>query len=330
VILTITPNAAVDKTYRVEGFALDRVNRPSQSSTVAGGKGINAARVYQTLGGKAVATGFLGGANGRIIAQSLAAECIRSEFVEVAGESRVCIAIIDPSTGSQTEINESGPAISPQNTRDLTDAFRELLAAQSFEFVLLCGSLPPGAPDTLYAELITIAHEYNVRSVLDASGDALRMGIKARPWMVKPNLAELEALFGAQLPNRVEQFAAVNELHARGIEVVALTLGGVGAIASARMSANDCTIMWESTPPIIEFASAVASGDSFIAAFLWSWNQTHESGEESISTRVEAALRLGTGAGAANAAEIGAGFCSKDSILAAAAKTLTTICRQIY
>ena len=85
-ILTITPNAAVDKTYRIDGFELDRVNRPSQSLTVAGGKGINVARVYQTLGGKAVASGFLGGLNGSVIAKSLSLESISSEFVQVDGE----------------------------------------------------------------------------------------------------------------------------------------------------------------------------------------------------------------------------------------------------
>ena len=146
-ILTITPNAALDKTYRIEGFRLDVVNRPDQSFTVAGGKGINTARVYQTLGGTAVATGFLGGSNGDVIRQALAKERIRSEFVRVDGESRLCIAVIDPTTGSQTEINESGPSVSSKNVYDLLATVRALLTAQRFEYVVLCGSLPPGAPE---------------------------------------------------------------------------------------------------------------------------------------------------------------------------------------
>ncbi len=315
VILTITPNAAVDKTYRIEGFTLDSVNRPSQSFTVAGGKGINAARVYQTLGGEALAAGFLGGLNGGVIERALAAERFRSEFVQVDGESRVCIAVIDPTTGSQTEINESGPIVSRENTRDLLDIVRELLSKQSFECIVLCGSLPPGTPDSFYAELITLSHSCNVRSVLDASGIALRLGVKARPWMIKPNLPELEWLVDRTLTDQGDQIAAINDLHACGIEVVALTLGDRGAIASVKSHGSADVVMWESRPPKIDFASAVASGDSFLAAFLWSWGRPSDSGDDSCGDRLEAALRMGTGAGAANAAEIGAGFCSRQVIL---------------
>jgi 1-phosphofructokinase family hexose kinase len=319
VILTITPNAAVDKTYCIEGFALNRVNRPSQSFTVAGGKGINAARVYQTLGGKALAAGFLGGLNGGVIARSLETEGILSQFVQVGGESRVCIAIIDPTTGTQTEINESGPTISCRNTQDLVASVSSLLSLESFEFIVLCGSLPPGAPDSLYADLISLARTYKVPSVLDASGIALRLGLEARPWMIKPNLSELEGLASKSLSDRNAQIGAVNELHAQGVEIVVLTLGHHGAIGSAGLPNLVESIMWEATPPTIRFASAVASGDSFLAAFLWSWGGTGKSDENSTASRLEAALRLGTGAGAANAAEIGAGFCSRDSIFAAAA-----------
>lgn len=322
-ILTITPNAAVDKTYRIDGFELDRVNRPSQSLTVAGGKGINVARVYQTLGGKAVASGFLGGLNGSVIAKSLSLESISSEFVQVDGESRVCIAVIDPTTGFQTEINESGPTISADNIADLREKVRTLLLEQSFEFIALCGSLPPGAPVSLFAELITLARSFDVKSVLDTSGEPLILGLEARPWMVKPNLFELQAVFDGPLTDRSAQLAAVNRMHARGVEVVALTLGSKGAIASAKLCGEADAIVWQATPPPIEFASAVASGDSFLAAFLWSWNHSDKYDDNSPVDKLERALRLGTGAGAANAAEIGAGFCSRSSILSAAERAQT-------
>ena len=141
-ILTVTPNAAVDKTYRIEGFRLDCVNRPSEGFTVAGGKGVNAARVYQTMGGRAIATGFLAGANGETVAAAMRQEQIQADFVYTPGESRICIAIIDPLTGSQTEVNESGPHTTAENAETLIGKVHDLLLANRFEFVVLCGSLP--------------------------------------------------------------------------------------------------------------------------------------------------------------------------------------------
>jgi hypothetical protein len=111
-ILTVTPNAAVDKTYTVENFTIDRVHRPASWRIVAGGKGINVARVYAELGGDAMATGFLGGHNGDFIRESLRTEGMKHDMVHTAGESRVCIAVLDPVNKTQTELNEVGPEIS--------------------------------------------------------------------------------------------------------------------------------------------------------------------------------------------------------------------------
>jgi tagatose 6-phosphate kinase len=303
VILTVTPNACVDKTYRIEGFALDRVNRPTLTHTVAGGKGINVARVYQTLGGEAIATGFLGGINGRIVARALQQEQIADRFVVIRGETRVCIAIIDPDAVTQTEVNESGPEVSARAVRALVRRVEGLLSQQRFEFVVLSGSLPPGVPVTLYAELIEIARSYQVRTVLDTSGPALRAGVAARPWLVKPNRAETEVLVGYPLVDSAALLAAAGELHcAHGIAMVALTLGDQGAL----LLAGEGT--WRATPPSIRFVSAVASGDSFVAALLWAWQHGEQPGNP------ESALRLATGAGAANAEVIGAGFCSREAI----------------
>ncbi len=308
-ILTVTPNAAVDKTYRIEGFRLDVVNRPSQTHTVAGGKGINVARVYRTLGGEAVATGFLGGNQGRIVAQAMADEGMPADFVTVEGETRLCIAAIDPSTGTQTEINESGPEVSPTEILKLFDRVKRLLSQERFSFVVLSGSLPPGTPASLYAELTALARQGEVPVVLDTSGAPLREGLAAKPWMVKPNRTELEAILGRPLRDRAEAWAAAQELHHSGIAVVALTLGAEGAMLVTEMGS------WLAIPPAIEFASAVASGDSFLAAFLWQWTQNRPAADPVT------ALRLATGAGAANAAVIGAGFCTREAIVALAERT---------
>jgi fructose-1-phosphate kinase PfkB-like protein len=261
----------------------------------------------------------------------MAQEQIENAFVRVTGECRVCIAVIDPVTGTQTEINESGPEVSVRSVRELSRSVARLLSQQGFEFVVLSGSLPPGVPESLYADLIVLAQQAGVRAVLDASGAALRAGMQARPWMVKPNRAELESVLGRPLQNFADTLVAARSLHAQGIAVVAVTRGAEGALlvcdaqkgSDAPVSSQTGQIrrekaeVWTAIPPPIEFASAVASGDSFVAAFLWAWTHGEKPGDP------ESALRLATGAGAANAAVIGAGFCTQDSIysLAQSAKT---------
>ncbi len=305
-ILTVTPNVALDKTYRVEGFAINCVNRPSLTYTVAGGKGVNVARVYQTLGGTAWATGFLGGPNGRIVAQALKREGIASDFAPTRGECRLCIAVIDPMTGAQTEINEAGPKVAPREVAELLRRIERLFTQHEFEFVVLSGSLPPNAPDTLYAEIMALARKANVRVVLDSSGAALRAGIAARPWMVKPNRVELEGALERPLRDETDVLQAARHLHSEGVEIVVVTLGAAGAMLICPSGA------WRAVPPPIEFVSAVASGDSFLAAFLWAWSHGATPRDPA------SALRLAVGAGAANAAVIGAGFCTRDAIFALA------------
>ncbi|HZT42498.1 MAG TPA: 1-phosphofructokinase [Chthonomonadaceae bacterium] len=307
-ILTVTPNAALDKTYRIEDFCLDRVHRPSQMSVVAGGKGLNVARVYQKLGGETLNTGFLGGLNGRFITRAMRQEKMADAFVRVRGESRVCMGIVDPRHRTQTEINELGPEVSARAVRALRQRVADLLTLQRFEFLVLAGSLPPQAPNTLYAELIEIAHKTHTPAVLDASGAALKEGLRARPWMVKPNRVELESVVGRPLLTLKETMEAAQQLQVEGSAVVVATRGAEGAVLVMD------TGVWIAAPPPVPFVSAVASGDTFLAAFLWEW------GHGARSHDPESALRLATGAGAANAATIGAGFCTREEIEALAAQ----------
>jgi len=299
VILTVTLNAAVDKTYRVENFTLDRVHRPSEWRIVAGGKGVNVARVYQALGGKAVATGFLGGYNGRFIARSLQEEGIAADFVRTREESRVCIAVVDPVRSTQTEVNEVGPNIAPREVAQLKARFERLLSGTSFAFVALSGSIPPGVPETIYADLIALARRQEVRCALDASGAALKAGLEARPWVVKPNVHELAAVLGEVRHEPGALTEAAQRIVGTGVEIALVTLGRRGCICAAREG------VWRAAPPEIRFVSAVGSGDSMLGAFLWALER---------GWCLPDAIRLGVGAGAANAEVYGAGFCTAERI----------------
>lgn len=302
-ILTVTLNAAVDKTYRIDDFTLDRVHRPSEWTICAGGKGINVARVYRTLGGQGLATGFLGGDTGSFIRRSMREQGIEGSFVRTHDPSRVCIAIVDPKNGTQTEINEVGPRVRTSELNQLRRTVARLLENPAVEFLTLSGSTPPGVPGSIYAELIDLAHRAHVRSVLDASGEALRAGVMARPWMVKPNIHELSALLGAQPTSDSDIIEAARDLRGTGIEIVCVTRGRESVLCESAEGS------WRAIPPEITFVSAVGSGDAFLAGFLRALT---------LGRDVRYALKLGVGAGSANAAEYGAGFCTVSAIEGAA------------
>lgn len=268
----------------------------------AGGKGINVARVYQTLGGDARATGFLGGSNGEYIQQSLRREGIAGDFVEVFQESRLCMAVIDPVAGTQTEINENGPEVTNQECDALFALLRELLPGS--DAVVISGSVPPGTPSDIYRSLIRLAQdEFGVKAVLDASGEALSWGMTASPFLAKPNVHELKALevagdgWGGSAQALRQKY---------DLPLAMVTGGSRGAVIASQ------TGVWEAVPPPINLVSAVGSGNSLTAAFLWAWTQGWELSD---------ALKLGVAAGAANAETYGSGFCSRDRIFALAEQT---------
>lgn len=298
VILTVTLNAAIDKTFSIDHFSIDRVHRPTSWEIVPGGKGINVARVYRTLGGEAVATGFIGGHNGEAIQDGLRSEGIPFDFTHTAGESRVCIAVVDHAENTQTEINENGPLVTDEEIERMKLKFESLV--QGMEFAVLSGSAPPGTPANTYADLIEIARKYGVRCMLDTSGEHLAGGIAATPYIIKPNSFELSAVLGRQISTVEEAAQAASEYNAKGIEVVIVTLGRDGAIVASQ------GVVWWAKSPEIRFVSAVGSGDSLAAAFLFSFLN----GSDLVDC-----LKMGTAAGAANAMTFGAGFCKREDIL---------------
>ncbi len=293
-VLTVTLNAAVDKTYVVNDFRLDRVHRPEGMKSVAGGKGINVARVCKTLGKPSLASGFVGGHNGRFIEAHLKREGIMYDFVRVKGESRLCIAIVDLINKTQTEVNEWGPEVTERDARRLEKKIRKLLPGASF--LVFCGSTPPGTPPDIFARLTRIAEELGVPAVLDTSGEPLRLGLEAKPFLVKPNVRELEYLVNGQLQTLRDIIEAGKEIKEKA-EIVVITMGKEGAVMLSREG-----IFY--TPGIeVPFVSAVGSGDAFLAGFLCGLLDG-----KSLSD----CLRLGNACGAANVTIVGAGMITRE------------------
>ena len=300
-ILTVTLNAAVDKLYTIPGFSVDKVQRPTETRVYAGGKGINVARVYRALGGEVTATGFSGGATGEYIQDSLREEGIDARFVKVANESRTCTAILDPLRRTETVLNELGPWVTPDECAFLLQRLRELLPGHIA--VILSGSLPPGVPSDIYAAITKLAVETGAKVVLDASGGALRLGVEAEPFLVKPNVHELEALsvYGDGWGGSAQ---ALRDKY--GVTLALVTGGPRGAVLASAEGT------WEAVPPAVEVMSALGSGDSLTAGFAWAWEQGWGHAE---------ALKLGVAAGAANAMVYRSGFCTRDQIFEVVART---------
>ena len=193
-IITVTLNAAIDKTLAVPNFRLGRRHRAVEQTAMAGGKGVNVARALKTLGQPVIATGVAGGPTGTRIIEALTEEAILSDFVRIHGDSRMSTAVVDPTSGEQTEINERGPAVSAAELDLFVDKL--LYLAKGAHLCVFSGSLPRGVPDDLYARMIGEINGMGCLTVLDSEGEALRLGTRAEPGVVTPNEIEAEELVG--------------------------------------------------------------------------------------------------------------------------------------
>lgn len=227
-ILTVTPNPAVDMTYHVDSFDPGESLRVDSPAVRAGGKGLNVARVARQTGSAVHAVTTTGGETGRELAADLTASGIPHTLIPIAAATRRSIAIVDAAHGHTTIMNERGRPVSSDEWRCLIDTARELMAdpGSPVDCVVGSGSLPPGTPDTFYADLVLHAHEHSVPAVIDAVGPALLLAAQAGADVVKPNLAELRDTTGETDPG-----AGARRLIESGARLVLVSLGEDGMLA---------------------------------------------------------------------------------------------------
>src|SRR2546421_4515120 len=175
-IITVTLNAAIDKSLSVPNFQLGRRHRTVEQRTMAGGKGVNIARTLKELGQPVIATGFTGGATGTRIVERLTEESILNDFVRIREESRTNTSVLDPTTGEQTEINERGPAVSPQEIELFHDKL--LYLAKGASICVFAGSLPRGVEPDIYGGLIRDVRKLGVTTMIDSEGEPLRHAVR--------------------------------------------------------------------------------------------------------------------------------------------------------
>jgi tagatose 6-phosphate kinase len=249
VIVTVTVNAALDVTYRVDDLVKHASNRVRAVATRAGGKGVNVARVLHALGHDVVATGLAGGATGEQIRAELHAAGVPEAFVAVAGQSRRTITVVD---SDATVLLEPGPQVAAGEWAALQGRLEELLT--DARAVVLSGSLPPGLPVDAYSELGRLAARARVPVVLDAAGDALARGLEESPAVVKPNAAELAGLTAG------DPLTAARELQRGGAQAVVVSCGPDGLVA---VTPDGC---WRAVPPARIRGNPTGAGDAAVAA----------------------------------------------------------------
>lgn len=293
-IITVTLNAAIDKSLSVPNFRLGRRHRTVEQTTLAGGKGVNVARTLKTLGQPVIATGFAGGATGTRIVEQLTSESILNDFVRIREESRTNTAVHDPTNGEQTEINERGPRVAENEIELFRDKL--LYLARGAAIVVFAGSLPPGIEPDLYAELIRELRGMDIATIVDTDGEPLRHAVRAEPTVVSPNVLEAEELVGHEFNDDEDRTIAVREMRELGAREAIMTVPD-GCFACVE-EAGESALMRVRIEPR-EPVAAVGAGDAFLAGYV---------AARYGAKPVEECLAFGVACGAESTQRLGAGL----------------------
>jgi 1-phosphofructokinase/tagatose 6-phosphate kinase len=233
-----------------------------------GGKGVNVARVLKTLGAPVIATGLTGGATGTRIVDQLTQLSVLSDFVRIREESRTNTAVIDPTTGEQTEINERGPKVSEQETELFVDKL--LYLAKGASMCVIAGSLPREVDIDVYARLIRELRRIGVLTVVDTDGDPLRRAVRAEPDVVSPNVLEAEELVGHEFNDDEDRVIAVREMVGLGAREAIMTMpdGCFAHMLPEEPNGHACLYRVNVPAGAVEPRATVGSGDAFLAGYV--------------------------------------------------------------
>ncbi len=298
--LTVTCNPALDWMMRLPAFAEGVTNRSAADDLSYGGKGVNVATMLHRFGQDACASGFIAGTTGTALVEGVEAAGVPCDFVRLdAGQTRINVKMKRPrADGSleETEINGCGPAVGPVAIATLR---RRIERLGSDDCLVLSGSLAPGCPADLYADLAAAAAEHGARCVVDTTGAALTEALAARPFLVKPNNHELAELAGCDAADEVAVVAAARDLARAGARFVLVSCGAAGALLVDAKG-----LIARGAAPAGALVNSVGAGDSMVAGFLAGLAGASLPGCESLCPGADDAvyaLRLGLAAGSATA-----------------------------
>lgn len=300
-ILTVTLNPCIDRTVTFDGFHTGQLNRAVSERTDVGGKGINVSKVLKNMGCPTLATGIVFGEVGRSILARLDEIGIAHDFViSDNGNSRQNQKLLDYKTGEVTEVSGVGGEADNVLLKSFIDKYISLL--KNATLVVLSGSVPRGVPSDIYTTLTLIAKESGIKVILDADGDLLKNGITAIPYMIKPNIFELERLIGEDSDEK-QILDAIKILIDSGIGIVSVSMGKDGSLFA------DKDQLLKVSALKINGGCATGAGDSMVAAAAFGISNGFS---------LPMIARYASAAGSRTASKEGTEVCTMDEIVSGA------------
>ena len=303
-ILCLGPTPTVQRTLVFDRLALGEVNRAATCDEFASGKGVNVARVAAQLGADVVAVGFAGGSRGKLLLDGVKADNIRTAFVKVEPETRLCTTVIDRATGTVTELVEESAAVDPGDYTELFRTCTRLIHHGGAKFpgpartCVLSGSLTPGGDLELYPDVIDYVTRLGGRAILDTRGKALEHALRCDGFVVKLNRQELADTVGHPLGRDAELKEAIRGVCPKDGSVL-VTMGGDGAVAW------DGEQFWRVPTPTVAAVNPIGSGDAFAAGLAVALTRELPPAE---------AYALAAACGAANALHPRAGYVDPEQV----------------
>ena len=260
-IYTLTLNPAVDRELTVPAVEFDSVLRATESRVDFGGKGFNVSRMLKSMQVPSTAVGFVGGKAGDLLEEGLQSLGIGTDFVRVPGETRTNISIVTQSSGHYIKVNESGPSVDAARQAELLDKLAAI--AHPNDWWVVAGSLPPGVPVSFYAQIVQVLNRCKSMTILDTTGESLRLGCLERPYLVKPNAEEAHQLTGLPMETPIEIAAAAAAIRKMGAQNVVISLGKAGAL----LQTSEAT--WLTHSPSVKEKNPIGAGDSMVGGLAW-------------------------------------------------------------
>jgi 6-phosphofructokinase 2 len=296
-IYTITLNPSLDRTIEVEELIYDDVNHVVEERRVAGGKGIDVSRVVKELGGKSIALGFAGGYNGLELEGNLVNEGVICNFTRVNDETKTNMVLYQRKKNVQTLLSKKGPRLLPL---EVATFFNKVKETPMGSWVVISGNIPDGTNENFFAQLIITLRDRNVKVILDTDGEPLRSGVKAGPYLIKPNIHEFGRLVEKNVVE-IEDIVEESRPFLDNVEYVVVSMGARGVLGVSRDGA------YHVSPPKVKVRSSIGAGDSLVAGLVFVLSE---------GGSFEEALCVGVACGTASTLNPGSDLCTKEDVAA--------------
>jgi 1-phosphofructokinase family hexose kinase len=281
-IATVTLNPAIDVILEVSNLKINHYNKVLNAHTTSGGKGINVSKAVRGCGKETIAIGFLGGGRGRMIEEELRGLGITTNFWHIEEKTRSNTIVSDKETGQHTLLSETGPKITEYDLEMLKSIFYRVMSQCSV--VTLSGSLPRGVPVNIYGDLISIAKEREVKTILNTSGEQFIKGLEKKPFLAKPDLRESNRVFGIKIDKEKDAIKAAKEVVQRGAEIGVVSLQNEKDVIATRDE------IWFAETTYHKIVNIIGAGDALVAGLAIALSEEGKNLKEAIKFSMACAL----------------------------------------